>query len=137
MEVLIAIKDAKLYLGTAGSSASTLADGAGNVKLNLEVNEASAKCRRTGFELVVPTITKASIDIEHNWDETDTCFEALWNAFITKGKIAVKCLSKTSGHGLDADMCVTKFERSEDLEDAEKASITLKPTPSSREPAFV
>ena len=98
MEMIIGL-NSKLYHGTAGSSASTELSIVGNVKLALEVGEATLKVRASNFELSEPTFFKASLEFDILWDETDANFNALWTAFTTKAKRAFKCLSKEKRQG--------------------------------------
>jgi len=136
MQFIIGL-DAKLYYGTAGSPAATELTEAQDVTLNLEMGEAKANCRATKFALSEPTLLSISLDWDYLWDETDAGFIALWNAFVNRTPIAIKCLSKAGGKGLDCDVKVFKFNRSEALEEGVKASVSVKPCPSTRMPAMV
>jgi len=136
MEMLIGL-NAKLYQGNPGASAGTEVDIVGTVKLALEVGEATVKIRASQFELSETTLFKASLEFDILWDETNSSFNALWTAFTTKAARAFKCLSKANGKGIDGDFKIFKFERTEDPEQGIMASVSIKPCPSTRNPAFV
>jgi hypothetical protein len=129
--------DAKLYQGPAGSSATLECTQVQDVTLNLEMAEAKANSRATKFALSDVALLTASIDFSIIWDETDSNFLAMWTAFTGRTALAFKCLSKTSGKGLDADFKLHKFVRKESLEEGEVAEVSIKPCPSTRLPAFV
>jgi hypothetical protein len=127
MEMLIGL-NSKLYRGAAGGDATTEIPIVGTVKLGLEVGEATLKIRASNFELSDTTFFKISLEFDLLWDESDSNFTALWNAFTAREKLSFKCLSKTSGKGLKADFKIFKFERNEDPEQPILASVAIKPT---------
>jgi DNA invertase Pin-like site-specific DNA recombinase len=67
----------------------------------------------------------------------DTGFTALKNAYFNNTAIALAILDGENGEGLDADFSVTNFSRSEPLEEAVTVSVTVKPTYSTRAPAWI
>ena len=129
--------DAKLYRGTAGAPATTEMLNVRNVKLPIEKGEANISRRGSRWELTKATLKKASVDFEMINDDADADVQAIATAFFADTPLAFKILDKESGHGLDADFEITKFERSEDLEDAQVISVSIKPTYVGRWPAWV
>ena len=129
--------DAKLYRGTAGAPATTEMLNVRNVKLPIEKGEANISRRGSRWELTKATLKKASVDFEMINDDGDADVQAIVTAFFADTPLAFKILDKESGHGLDADFEITKFERSEDLEDAQVISVSIKPTYVGRWPAWV
>jgi len=129
--------DAKLYRGAAGAPATTEMLNVRNVKLPIEKGEANISRRGSRWELTKATLKKASVDFEMINDDADADVQAIATAFFADTPLAFKILDKESGHGLDADFEITKFERSEDLEDAQVISVSIKPTYVGRWPAWV
>lgn len=131
----------KLYRQTSGTRAAWPASGAapnldlvGNVRdanLNLEKAEADTTTRgNNGWRSTVGTLKDGTVEFEMVWDNADADFTAFKNAYFDDTTIAVAVLdglSTTAGsQGLWADFNVTNFTRSEALEDAVKASVSLK-----------
>jgi hypothetical protein len=133
--------DAVLYLGTVGSggvaSYSTPMNNVLDLTLNLEHNEAEITCRGSEWDLFALTTKKCEISFEMIWDEDDADFEDILAAWVGKTVINMKCLSSSDGAGIDAEWQVFKLERSEPLKDVIKASVTIKPTYSTRYPSWV
>jgi len=129
--------DAKLYRGAAGAPAATEMLNVRNVKLPIEKGEANISRRGSRWELTKATLKKASVDFEMINDDADADVQAIATAFFADTPLAFKILDKESGHGLDADFEITKFERSEDLEDAQVIGVSIKPTYVGRWPAWV
>jgi len=137
--------DAKLYYLTTGTRATWPASGApmnldeiGNVRdvtLSVSTSEADVTTRgNNGWKAVVAALKDASIDFEMVWDDADTAFTAIKDAFMatppTPIAFAVLDQSKDTvgAQGLWADCIVSKFDKSEPLEDAQKVAVTIRPT---------
>ena len=129
--------DAKLYRGPAGAPATTEMLNVRNVKTPVEKGEANISRRGSRWELTKATLKKATIDFEMINDDTDADVQAIATAFFADTPLAFKVLDKASGHGLDADFEIMKFERAEDLEDAQIITVSIKPTYVGRWPAWV
>ncbi len=129
--------DAKLYRGPAGAPATIEMQNVRNVKVPLEKGEANISRRGSRWELSKATRKKASIDFEMINDDADPDVQAIATAFFTDTPLAFKALDKESGHGLDADFDIMKFERSESDDDAQIISVSIKPTYVGRWPAWV
>jgi len=130
--------NAKAYYGTAGSSATNEMTNIKNVTLNLEKGEADVTTRGAdGWRLTVGTLKDGSVEFEMIWDTEDAGFDAIQTAYFNDTLIALKFLDAAGGEGLDADFSITKLTRNEQLEEAITASVTAKPSYSTRAPAWV
>ena len=136
MAIALAL-NAKAYYGTAGSTATTEVENIRDITLNLNKDEADVTTRgANGWKLTVGTLKNGSIDSSIVWDDEDAFFTAIKNAYFNDTPIAMLFLDKENGQGLDADFSVTNFTRNENLPEALTADITLKPTYSTRYPAW-
>ncbi len=129
--------ECKLYYGAAGATANTLISNVRDVTLNLESDEVDLTTRASGgWKWIVQGLNDGSVEFEMVWDTADTAFTAVKSAWLNKTAMAFLILDREDGEGLDADFAVTKISRSEPLADAVKASVTIKPTYSTRAPAW-
>ena len=130
--------DAKLYYGVKGSTASTVMDNVKDVTLGLTQAEADVTTRgANGWRLTVGTLKEGTVDFQMVQDTADAGFNAIKDAFFDNDAIALLVLDGTNGSGLDADFSVTSFTRNEALEDALTVDVSVKPTYSTRAPAWV
>jgi len=130
--------NAKMYYGVAGSSATTELTNCQDVTLTLEKGEADVTTRAAaGWRQTVGTLKEGSIEFKMVWDTEDAGFVAIKNAYFNDTPIALKILDSEGGSRLDADFSITKLTREEPLEQALTASVTAKPTYSTRAPAWV
>lgn len=130
--------EAKMYHGTAGSSATTELDIIRDVTLTLESTEGETTTRATGgWKTYVAGLKDATIEFTLKWDPSNAGFEALRDAWVGRSLVALKILDKASGEGLDADFVVTKFSRSENLDEKIEVSVTARPAMDTRAPAWV
>jgi len=130
--------NAKAYYGPAGSSATNEMTNIKNVTLNLEKGEADVTTRgANGWRLTVGTLRDGSVEFEATWDQDDPAFSAIQSAYFSDSLIALKFLDAEGGSGLDDDFSVTKLTRNEPLEEAITASVTVKPSYSTRAPQWV
>lgn len=115
----------------------------GNVRdatLGLESGETDVTTRsNNGWEASAPTLRKASIEFEMVWDESDAAFTAIKDAFmgVTPNLIGFQALSGDPGQGLQADCAIMTFSRGEALTEAQKVSVTAKPTYSANAPSWI
>jgi len=137
MAVKLGMK-AVLKYGPAGSTATTVLGNVRNVTLSLESGEADVTTRANqGWRATAATLKDGSVEFEMVWDTDDAGFAAVRSAWFSSAPIALAILDGPSGQGLDADFVVTSFSRSEPLEEAITASVTAKPTYSTRAPAWI
>jgi len=128
----------KLYYGPAGSRATSELRNAKDVTLTLEKGEADVTTRgNEGWRATVGTLKEGSVEFEMLWDTADPGFNAIQQAYFNDTPLAFAILDGENGHGLDADFAVMNFSRTEALEEAMAVSVTIKPTYSTRAPAWV
>lgn len=128
--------DAKLYIdesaGYAGPDWGEVKN-AMDVTLNLEGGEANVSTRGSGgWEAIVATLKRASVDFKMLWDTNDVNFTMIKDAFLNRTAINVAAMdgvvTTPGSQGLRAVCIVSKFTRNEALEEALTVDVTLKPT---------
>jgi hypothetical protein len=136
--------EAVLHRNTATYAAPTWVDmpNCKDVTLNLEAGEADVTTRaNAGWRAIVATLKEGSVEFELIWDTEDATFLALQSAFFNNTPIELAVMDgpiATSGsQGLRATCSVLNFSRSEPLEEAISASVTVKPTYSAHPPEWM
>jgi len=104
-----------------------------DLTLNLEASEADITSRNnSGWRAIVAALKEGSVETEIVWDTSDANFTALQQAFLNNTEIAIAVMdgdiATVGSQGLVANMTVSSFSRSEPLEEATMASVTLKPS---------
>ena len=125
--------NAKIYQGAAEADLATLTE-MGNVKdvtLTLEAGEADITTRANGgWEATAPTLRKCTVEFQMVWKPGDTVFEAIKNAFLTSGTVAMAVLDQkvtiAGAQGPLGDYSITNFTRNEELTEAIVADVTAK-----------
>lgn len=143
---------AKLYRLSTGTRAAWPNSGAPenlaelsnvtDVTLNMQKGEADVTTRaNNGWKASVGTLKEGSVEFEMIWDPSDAGFTAIQTAFFNNTSIALAILdgaaATVGSQGLWADFSVTNFTRSEPLNEAIKAKVTVKPTYSAVAAAWV
>ena len=119
--------NAKIYYGAAGATAATELTNVKDVTLSLEAGEADVTTRANqGWRATAPTLRECTAEFEMQWKPSDAGFEAVKNAFLSAGTIALLILTETDGEGPDGDFSITGFSRSEPLEESITVSVTAK-----------
>lgn len=141
MATVVLGKDTKLYIGTAGSQATTLVANVRDLRLALDKDEADASSRESGgWEEVVATTKKAELTFDMLYKPADANFTTLRTAYLNDTAVAGLVMdgdrTVAGKQGLDADFVVSKFEISQPLKEGVVVSVTMKPTPSTRAPAW-
>lgn len=127
MAVILGL-NAKLYRGTAGTTASTLMNNVKDVSLSLEEGDADVTTRAAnGWKMSVGTLKEASLEIGMLYDPENADFTAVQSAFLNHSPLAF-FVSDGQGNGLDADFSITNFSIEQLLEEAISVSVTAKPT---------
>lgn len=136
-------KDCKIYrnTGTYASPTWNIIDSARDVTLELSKGEADVTTRgNAGWRAIVATLKEASIQFEMVWDPDSDDNTALTNAFLNDTVVEFLVLDGPVGtngsQGLRASCMVTEFSRSEPLEEAVTASVTVKPTLATNPPSW-
>jgi hypothetical protein len=128
----------KAYYGTAGSTADTEMENVTDVTINLTQEEADVTTRgNDGWKATVGTLKDGSVDFTMIWDTEDLGFAAIEDAWMNNTAIALAFLDEEDGEGLDADFMVINLTRNEPLAEAVTATVNVKPTYSTRAPAWV
>lgn len=127
--------DCKFYRNAAGPDSPSWAEveNIRDLDLSLESGEADVTTRgNNGWEAVVATLKKGSLEFEMVWDTGDPDFAAFLAAWLAKSSIECLALDGpvgSPGHtGLRSFFKVLKCSRSEKLQEAVIASVTIKPT---------
>ena len=136
--------DAKLYRNSGTYESPTWVEMT-NVKdltLNLESGEADVTTRgNNGWRATVATLKDGSIEFEMIWDTEDAGFTAIKGAWFGNTSIEFAVMdgdiTVAGSQGLRATFSVTKFSRSEPLEEALLVSVTAKPTYAENAPEWM
>ena len=132
----------KLYFGdtqldgvteTAATMDWTELDNALDVNLNLSTGEADITSRaNNGWKATAATLKDGSVEFEMIWKPGDAGFAAIQAAWAAGTEIAIAAMdgaiTTAANRGLVSNCTVTNFSRSEPLEEAVKASVTVKPS---------
>jgi len=126
--------NAGLYQGAAGETDPTLmaeVDNVRDVNLSLEAGEADITTRANGgWEATAPTLRKCTVEFQMVWKPGDSVFEAIKNAFLTSGTVAMAVLDQkvtiAGAQGPLGDFSITNFTRNEELTEAIVADVTAK-----------
>ncbi len=113
-----------------------------DVKLNLEAGEADITTRgNNGWGAVVATLKNATIETEIVWNKADPNFQAFRAAFLAGGSVEVAVMdddiTTPGAEGLRATVAVMNFSRNEELAEAVRASVSLKPTYADNAPEWL
>jgi len=136
--------EAKLYRNSGSYSTPTWVEMP-NVKdltLNLEAGEADVTTRgNNGWRATVATLKDGSIEFEMVWDTADAGFTAIQQAYFGNTPIEFAVMdggiTASGSQGLRATFSITKFSRSEPLEEAVTVSVTAKPTYAEHAPEWM
>lgn len=127
--------DAKLYRGTAGTTAATEVKNVRDLNYDSEWTEEDISNRGSAFELVGNTMLKIAVNWEMVGNDTDADLIAIRAAHEAKTVLAFKVIDKASGKGVDADFLVSKCARKQGLKGAIMYDVAIKPTYVTRYPA--
>jgi len=135
---------AKLFRNTGTYAAPVWAvmDNVKDLTLNLEKGEADVTTRgNQGWRAILGTLKEGTVEFEMVWDTEDEGFGAIQQAYFGDDTIEVAVMdgdiTASGSQGLRATMSVTKFSRSEPLEEALTVSVTLKPAYSVNPPEWM
>lgn len=102
-----------------------------SVTINAEVGDADVTDRSVGaWKAFLPTLKDVAVDVSMNYDTTDAGFAALKAAFLAGTILNMAFMdgpvATTGSQGLRAPMFISKFPRSEDLENYMTIDMTFK-----------
>ncbi len=128
--------DAKLYRGTAGSTATTEVNTCKDVSLKVKKGEAKISSRASRWALVKGALKEAEFDVEFNSDANDVHLQAIISAFVSDTPLAFKIADKANGQGMDADFEIMEMDDEQKLEEGVTIKFTIKPTFVNRYPTW-
>jgi len=125
-----------LYVGPAGSLATTEVENVVDANFNIEKGEADMTVRGSGWEAMRTTLLSATVEFQLRYDPNDASFEQIRAAFfaVPSTPVAFAVLDGPDGNGLDADFEITRFGRNEPLREGVTVPVTIKPTNITRAP---
>lgn len=131
-------KDAKLYYGSAGSTAATELTEVSDVTYDDDTSEIDCTTRASGgFKSTETGFSDITITFTIKAKSGDTGLDAIMSAKQTKTAIALLCRDAAGGAGVDADFKITKMSRKEGLEDPVTYDCTAKVNTATRVPVYV
>ena len=126
---------AKLYINTGSYSSPTwtVINNCTDVTLSLSRATADVTTRgASGFRLQVGTLAEGTTSFEMIYDTADTNYTTLQSAFLNLTPVdmavAFGVITTTGTQYFRASFSITKFEITQPLEDAVKASVEITPT---------
>ncbi len=129
--------DAVLKIGTAGAVAATPVPNARDITVTIEDDELDATSRGSaGWNEIELGNRSLGVEFDMVAKVTDSVYGTLLAAKLARTAISVLVLDAATGQGPDFDAKVVKFNISNPLKDIQTVSVTLKPTPSTRAPAW-
>lgn len=124
--------------GQSGGGAFTELTNVRDATTTVECDVADLTTRgNAGFDAVVPTIMRATIEFQMVWDTADTGFEAIKDAFFNRALIGFQSLDGTGGRGLQGDFYIVSFTRNESLTDAVTVDVSARIGYSSNPPQWL
>ena len=136
--------DCKLYRNT-GTYETPVWNEVPNIRDNelaLDKDEADVSTRGGGgWEQVVASLKKGSVEFDMVWDTADDDFLAFLTAFLDNSTIEIAAMdggiAVVGSQGLRATCMVTKCSRKEELKNAVMASVAIKPTYAANAPEWM
>lgn len=123
--------------GVSGGGAWVEATNVRDLDWNLETAETDVTTRgNNGWRATEPTLSEGTVEFEMVWDNVDPAFNAFRAAYFARSAIGLRVFD-AEGQGLEADFKITNLSRSEPLEEAITASLTLKIAYSETPPTYV
>lgn len=133
----------KLYRNTGTYASPTWVEitNVRNLTLSVEKGEADLSVRGgNGWETIVATLKKGSIEFDMVYDTEDTNFTALQTAFFSDAQIEFAVMdgpiATTGSQGLRASCEILKFGRNEPLTEGMTTPVMIKPGYSANAPAW-
>lgn len=118
---------AKLYVGTAGSTAGTEVSIVRDATVSMEAAEADDTTRGGGgWGSTSVTIRKATVEFEIRYDPAAAGFATIRNAYDAGSAIALCPRDSAGGSGIDADFVISNFSNPQPLEGILVVNVTAK-----------
>jgi hypothetical protein len=120
--------EAKLYFGTAGSVAATLANNVRDLTMPLDPGKSDISSRASRIAVYGPGMIEASLAWESNWSDNDAFVQALYAAAIAGTAVSLRTKDFATGKGWDADFIITKADTKQPLKEGQKIDFEATPT---------
>jgi hypothetical protein len=124
--------EAQLLYGTAGATATTLANNVRDLTAPKAPTASDISDRGSNVALYGPGQVDFSLQWESNWSDTDlfvqTLYAAAHAATIAGRIVALRTKDYSSGKGVDADFIVSKADHKQPLKEGQKVDFEAKPT---------
>jgi hypothetical protein len=120
--------EAKLYYGTAGTTAATEATNIRDLTAPAAPGSTDISSRGSRIELVGPGMIAYSLTWESNWSDTDAFVQAIYTAAIAGTAVAIRTKDYSSGKGFNGDCIITKADHKQPLKEGQKIDFEAKPT---------
>lgn len=134
-------KDAVIYYGAAGSTATTPLEEVSEVTYDEEDKEVDVRTRASGaFESTEQGATKITVTFTLKVKVGDTARATLLSARRSKTPVAFQVLDApagSGGEGVDGDFVLTKMSRKEPLDDAVSYDCTAMLNTNLRLPTYI
>lgn len=111
--------EAKLYYGTAGSTASTEIDNVRDVTFTGDFDEIDVSTRGNTYKDIRLGQGSLQIEFEMIENDSDATLTALKAAWAAKTTVALRTRAYSSGWGIDADFKLQSMTAGEPLNDAQ------------------
>lgn len=133
--------EAKLYYGTAGTTATTEATNVKDLSNTFAPNKADISDRGSRLAKYAPGLIEASITWSSNWSDTDTFVQTMYAAAIAETPVALRTLDfknvSGQGKGWNGDFIITKADQKQPLKEGQSVDFEAFPTDlAGREPQF-
>lgn len=127
---------AKLFGGTAGTTANTEITHAKDVKVSVDIDIVDATDRSTGgWKDNLPALKDATLSFTLVYDSADTNYSTIRSNAMSGTPYAFKP-SNGNGGGLDADWTISKFEEDQSNGEAISAEVEAVPYCGNRNPSW-
>lgn len=130
--------NAKLYRGTAGTTATSEIKNITNESINFTTDESDATTRGSdGWKSIIATLKDASLEFTLLDDEavgSKENIDAFWTAFFAGTPLSIKSVDKSDGRGVDADWTITAMSSDRELTKVTAYKVTAKPNTTLRSP---
>lgn len=126
--------DCKAYLDASGVGGSSWAEITDIESITLRLEHATAEVRNRSLTWagILLGLKSGTIDIECTYDQDDTQYEALRDAWVNGSDIGIaisdEAVATVGANSFQADCKIVSFEREEPLEDVVKIRMSLQPS---------
>ena len=120
--------EAKLYYGSPGATAGTLATNARDMTVPFDPTKVDISDRGCSIAVYGPGMAELSIQWESNWSDTDAFVQQAYAAAVGRTPIALRTKDFITGKGVDADFIIVKADWKGPLKEGQKVDFEAVPT---------